>query len=278
MRYFESMYKLYIELEEELSKSEGKKSYKIKNKKTNPEFGDVYFYSNENLYYVFVEDIDDNFFRLIKMSPFWVLANQNDVILEFDGDKWVVEPWNEFYFESDEFANSTYLGKLNNDDIELLKKVIYENEPIPDSKRGLKVPENKDFFQIKFHKKESEKVRKYKMKIFKYMEEKEQIEEIEILRIPPERLELQPLAASEEKYTYLSEEKGFALYYDKKENLIELTIIKDELIGKPAVLKIFTDTYNYESLPKNIKIEVPEGKEANIDYIGKNIYIEEKVK
>lgn len=159
MRYFESMFKLYEEYLEDMKNMTY--SADAKNIKDTAKPGEMYMYSKEDLYYIVRKKID-NLYEAWVVSPFWVLANQNDMIIEFEGDKWAVETWNIVYIPEEVFKKSTYLGDIDEEDFNYL--II---DKIPYNKRGLYVPEgNMNFYQNKFHKKESERVMKYKLTMF----------------------------------------------------------------------------------------------------------------
>ena len=285
--YFEETYKLYIDslkenIEENLKKIAEEMNLEYKEQKPNkntkiPEFGDIFqlFQNKLPIYYLFIEKEND-LYKVVKVSEWWRLANQNDMLIEVLGEPFIIETWNTFYLTKEEIENSQFLDTLNEEDKKILKTFLEGKiDQLPQNKRGLTVPEgNYNFYQNKFHKKESEIVRDFALRVFDIIEEDEK-SLMATIELPPERLEKQLLAAGEEKTVYRGD--NFILFIDEENKIIELEP-SEELIGKSVLLKVYDEEYRFENLPEKIKLLIPEkytGK-INIDYIGRNIHIEGK--
>jgi len=237
----------------------------------------VYLFFKEHIpiYYV-IYDKTGNFYEVLKISNYYELANQNDLFTKINEETFIIETWNKFYLTEEEIKESVYFGKLLDEDFEILKTFLEGKiDQLPQNKRGLTVPEgNYNFYQNKFHKKESEIVRDFTLRVFDIIEEDEK-SLMATIELPPERLQEQLLAAGEEKTVYRGD--NFILFIDEENKIIELEP-SEELIGKPILLKIYDEEYRFENLPEKIKLLIPEkytGK-INIDYIGRNIHIEGK--
>ena len=297
MKYLEALYQQYKEQKKnpipEIEDIETDKN-KLKNKfmelqqtlkentqpKPDLEFGEIYYLISERGIPMFfmingeLEGSSQNLYSVYKVSDFVDFATEEDFIFELNGLPYMVETWNEFYIPLEEIEKAVYIGKLSDEDIDLLLKILDEGIEIPPEKRGLAILENGNFIQNRFKEDEVEDVKEYKARIFGYFDDLEEKQIKQVIYIPPERLEKQLLAAGEEKTVYRG--KNFTLFYNKEEKILELEPA-EELIDKPAVMEIFGEKREFENLPKVIQIAIPEEfkENINIDYIGQNIIIKE---
>ncbi len=219
-----------------------------KSKKTPVKEGDIllFFKGHIPIHYLIIDKID-NLYEVLKVSNFWELGNQNDMIVKIQDETYIIETWNSFYLTEEEITKSMYIGKLSEEDFKILTDYLSGKiSELPENKRGLTVPLDDNFYQIKFHQKESEIVREYKLRIFE--------EEENVIQIPPEREKeiLIPLVAGREK-TVLSCDK-FLLKKLPEENLIQM-IFSPEIQGKKAVITIFDEQHEFFKLPETIYIE-----------------------
>ncbi|WP_457641256.1 hypothetical protein [Persephonella sp.] len=279
--YFEEIYNLYKESlndsEKELQDlaEEMGLDYKYPQKTVNtkkPVYGDIFLLIHKGIpiYYIFIEK-EENFYKVAKVSEFWRLANQNDLLVKINNEQFIVEPWNKFYLTEEEYKKSTYIGSLAEEDKKILIDYLEGRiTDLPENKRGLNVPEgNYNFYQNKFHKDEALLVKEFALRVFQIIEESEPEFLIEL---PPERLQQQPLAAGEGKESY--REKNFILFYNKDEDFIEMEITDEGITGKKGVIKVFDKEFYFEEIPETVILEIPEEiKDINIDYIGENIEV-----
>ncbi len=286
--YFKELYEAYMRNINENAEDELKmiaeelgleyKKPENKNEKE-PKFGDVFFIELDNIpvYYIILDEEDKDIFKVAKVSEWWRLANQNDMLTEILGDTFIIEPWNKFFLTREEIEKSSYIDTISKEDKDLLKDFLEGKiEELPENKRGSFVPEgNYNFYQNKFHKKEAEMVKDYGLRIFEIIDNKElEDSELNIIELAPDRLKKEELAAGEENKVFIGE--NFTLFYKKEKGEIEF-IPSENIIGKSAILKIFNEDYFFENLPEKIKLKIPqEVKDINIDYIGRNIVLEEK--
>ena len=212
------------------------------------EQGNIYlFFKNQIPIYYLIIDRIDGLYEVLKISNYYELGNQNDMIVSIGGETYTVETWNNFYLTEEEVKKSMYVGKLSEEDFKILTDYLSGKiSELPENKRGLTVPLDDNFYQIKFHQKESEIVREYKLRIFE--------EEENVIQIPPEREKeiLIPLVAGREK-TVLSCD-NFLLKKLPEENLIQM-IFSPEIQGKKAVITIFDEQHEFFKLPETIYIE-----------------------
>lgn len=265
-KYIEEIYNIYI------SERNEQDIVDCPENGINPEnlsFGDVVYFCHKGkpILAVFIEEID-NFYQFAKVSEWWQLGNQNDMLIELDEEPFIIETWNIFYLTEEELKKARKMFELQNEDKEILKKVIFEKEEIPSGKRMSEIPDIDTYPQVKFHKNEALEVKELALRVFDMLEEENVIE------LAPERLEEQLLAASEENEYYKG--KNFDLFYYPEENYIEL-IPSDDLIGKAVIIKVFDKEYKFDKLPKNIILEIPEefNKKVNINYLGEKIDVRE---
>ncbi|WP_456392774.1 hypothetical protein [Persephonella sp.] len=275
-RYFEKLYRIYreninIDEEKELKKIAeehglGYDTGYVNDKE--PVFGDIYlfYYRGMPVYYLFVENFGE-YKKVLKVSDFWRLANQNDLIVEIDGEKWAVETWNTFYIDENQFRNSRYIGNLSEKDANLLKDFLLEKiNSLPPEKRGLTVPEGDySYYQNRFHRDEALAVKDLALRVLDFVEDI-------LIELPPEKLAEQPLAAGEQMESFIG--NNFVLFADRENKLIILEP-ESTLVGKSAVLKIFDVEHKIESLPSEIYLKLPDDVySVNLQFIGKNISIE----
>ncbi|GAB6072415.1 hypothetical protein JCM14244_07920 [Venenivibrio stagnispumantis] len=263
-KYIEEIYNIYIsERNEEIADCPEKE------REISLEFGDIiYFcYKNKPIYAVYL-GMEDQYYMFAKVSEWWELGNKNDMLVFLDDEPFIIETWNIFYLTEEEIKKARKMFVLSYEDKEILKKVIFENERIPEHKRMSEIPDIDTYPQVKFHRLEASDVKELALRVFDMLEEENVIE------LAPERLEEQLLAASEENEYYKG--KNFDLFYYPEENYIEL-IPSDDLIGKAVVIKVFDEEYKFDKLPKNIILEIPQefNKKVNIDYIGEKIDVRE---
>ncbi|MBK3332644.1 hypothetical protein GWK41_06150 [Persephonella atlantica] len=212
------------------------------------EQGNIYLFFKKQIpiYYLIIDRID-GLYEVLKVSNYWELANQNDFIIKVDDEMFAIETWNNFYLTEEEVKKSMYIGKLSEEDFKILTDYISGKiSELPQNKRGLTVPISENFYQIKFHQKESEIVREYKLRVFE--------EEENVIQISPEREKeiLIPLVAGREKTVFSCDK--FLLKKLPEENLIQV-IFSPEIQGKKAVITIFDEQYEFFKLPETIYIE-----------------------
>ncbi|MDQ7055055.1 MAG: hypothetical protein Q9M89_00525 [Persephonella sp.] len=206
----------------------------------------LFFKGHIPIYYLILDRIND-LYEVLKVSNYYELANQNDMITKVNDEIFAVETWNNFYLTEEEIKESIFIGKIPEEDYKILKDFIEGRiKNLPEDKRGLTVPLDENFYQIKFHQKESEIVREYKLRVFE--------EEENVIQIPPEREKeiLISFVAGREK-TVLNCDK-FLLKKLPEENLIQM-IFSPQLQNKKAVITVFGEEYQFLSLPEVIYIE-----------------------
>lgn len=240
-----------------------------------PKFGEIrlMFLDNVPVYYLLYDRIGE-LYECIKVSTFWELAAQNDMIVTtLEGEKYVVEIWNKFYLTYEEVESSIKVGTLSEEDHNIIEKVVEEGEPIPEEKRGLTVNLfNENYYQVKFHNKEVEIIRPFKYRLFTDILASEDEEE-EIIFLPPERLERMKLSyvASTIKKAVIKD--NLVLRYNEESNVIEISA--PEFEGRKVVLKIFGEPHYYESLPEKVYIYSDEEfKNIDLEKLAENIEIE----
>ena len=286
MREIERIYKAYLE-EIESSPEEEIKNFNVKLdkntkerimklfrkpikeiKKEQPDIeeGNIYlmFEGHIPVYFVVFEKLDE-LYEVFKMSKWIELSAQNDIITKINDEWFIVEPWNSFYLTEDKITSSIFYGKLPEEDLEILENFVSGKiKELPEGKRGI-LALSENTYQIKFHERESEIVRKYKFRIFVEFEKENVIE------LPPARekeIKLKLVAGREKK---VSRGENFIIQADKENNLFKV-IFPSSLQGKKAVLKVFDKAYNIDELPEEIYIKVKEKVEnVDIEELAKNI-------
>ncbi len=237
--------------------------------KKNIKQGDIFLFFKEHIpiYFIILDKIAADLYEVLKVSPWWVLANQNDFFIKIDNETFIIETWNNFILTEEEIKKASFVSKLSDKDLNILLSFIEEGKNLPAGRKGLEVPEGDySFVQNKFHKDEAMLVKDYALRVFDLVEDEG------IIELPPERLKEQPLAAGEEEESYIGE--NFVLFFDKENNLITLEPA-EELIGKPALIKIFDEEFKTEELPEEVLLKVSEEvKSVNLSFVGKNIKIE----
>ncbi len=303
MKYLEELYKLYKEQkknplpdmeilpsisEEKVKEGFEKLQKEIKErKKEKPdlEFGEVYYFiSDRNIPIFFMINgqlKDSNLYSVYKVSDFIDFATQDDFIFELNGLTYMVETWNEFYLPLEEIKKAVYIGKLSDEDIEILLKVLDEGVEIPQEKRGLTILEDGNYIQNLFKEDEVDDIKEYKVNIFGYFEELEEKAEIKFLEDmlyksleeQKESIELPELAYAA-KEEYFAERKDFKVMKEEDEIVVKIT--NKDLIGKEGKIKIFNKTIE-GIIPETFKIKIPENlQKVSIEYIADNIKIEAK--
>ena len=269
--------KLYEEitkkLEKEVPKEENKKEF---------EFGEVYYFLNEEnipIYFMLDGKIDDyNLYSVYKVSDFPEFATQKDFIFELNNLPYMVETWNEFYLTQEEIENALFIGKIEDNDLDILERVIDEGEQIPEEKNGVTIFEDGNYIQLKFQNDEVEDVKYYKLRIFQIFEEIEEKEEIEFLEDllyrsleEQENIQIPEIAYASEEETF-AERDDFIMMKEGDELIIRVT--DDSIVGKKGKIKIFGKTIEME-IPKEFKIKIPEKlSKVSIEYIADNLKIE----
>ena len=238
---------------------------------SSPKTGDLllFSYQKKPIYCLLIGE-EGKYYKLLKTSEWYQLGNQNDLLTEVAGERFIIETWNVFYLTEEEIKRSKLIGHLSDEDKKILFDFIEGKiKELPKHKRGLTVPEgNYAFYQNKFHREEARAVKELSMRVFLIMEDDDET----LIQLPPEKLSQQPLVAGEEQESYGGE--NFTLFLEKEENLIILVPNKN-IIGKKAVLRVFDQEYITDSLPDELEIEIPESvKQVNLAYIGENISIE----
>jgi len=299
MRYLENVYEMYKEQKKnplpeienlpEVDKEKIKKKFnefqknikkEEKIEKPDLEFGEVYYFISDRGIPIFfmvngeLEGSKQNLYSVYKVSDFVDFATKDDFIFNLNDLPYMVETWNEFYIPLEQIKKAVYIGKLSDEDVDVLLKVLDEGAEIPQEKRGLTILEEGNYIQNLFKQDEVEDVAEYKVNIFGYFEDLKKTFEDTIIELPPERLKEQPLVAGEEKTVYRGE--NFILFYNKEKREIELEPSED-LINKSVAIKIFDEEFGFRNLPEEVKLKIPEEYKGgiNIDYIGKNIELEE---
>lgn len=238
----------------------------IKKEQLDIEEGNIYlmFEGHIPVYFVVFEKLDE-LYEVFKMSKWVELANQNDLITRINDEWFIVETWNSFYLTEEKIMSSIFYGKLPVEDLEILENFVNGKiKELPEEKRGI-LALSENTYQIKFHEKESEIVRKYKFAIFVEFEKENVIE------LPPARekeIKLKLVAGKEKK---VSRGENFIIQADKENNLFKV-IFPSSLQGKKAILKLFDETFNIKELPEEIYIKVKEKVEnLDIEELAKNI-------
>ena len=303
MKYLEELYKLYkeqkknplpdMEILPSISEQKVKEGFETlqkeikegKKEKPDLEFGEVYYFiSDRNIPIFFMINgqlEDSNFYSVYKVSDFIDFATQDDFIFELNGLTYMVETWNEFYLPLEEIKKAIYIGKLSDEDIEILLKVLDEGVEIPQEKRGLTILEDGNYIQNLFKEDEVDDIKEYKVNIFGYFEELEEKAEIQFLEDmlyksleeQKEDIELPQLAYAA-KEEYFAERKDFKVMKEEDEIVVKIT--NKDLIGKEGKIKIFNKTIE-GIIPETFKIKIPENlQKVSIEYIADNIKIEAK--
>ena len=239
------------------------------------EVGNVYLMFKDDIpiYYVVLSQVDDKYYEVLKMSNYYELANQNDLITELNNNTFAVETWNKFYMRKDEIKKSILYGKLDNKDFELLTKFVKGKiNNLPEGKRGLTVPVgNSNFYQNRFHAKESEIVREYKLRLFEdILQETEPL----VIEISPEReknLKME-LVAGKERKVFRNNNIIFKKNFDA--NVVEI-IFPPEMINKKAKIKIFDKELKAERLPEKVYLKVSSLEDIDLAKLSR--YVEVKV-
>ncbi len=302
MKYLEELYKLYKQhkknplpdmenlpsiKEEKVEESFNKLQTANKKKEENPdlEFGEVYYFiSDRNIPIFFMingklEGSNENLYSVYKVSDFIDFATDKDFITEINGLSYMVETWNEFYLPLEVIKKAFYVGKLSNEDISILLKVLDENAEIPQEKRGLTILENGNYVQNKFKEDEVDDVKEFKVNIFGYFEDLEEKEEIKFLEEllyksleeQEEKIKLPELAYAAQEETFAQRE-NFKVIKENDELIIKIT--EPDLVGKKGKIKIFNKIIE-GIIPQIFKIKLPEKlKKVSIEYIADNIKIE----
>lgn len=302
MRYLEELYKLYKQQkknplpdmenlpsikEEKVEESFNKLQTANKKKEENPdlEFGEVYYFiSDRNIPIFFMingklEGSNENLYSVYKVSDFIDFATDKDFITEINGLSYMVETWNEFYLPLEVIKKAFYVGKLSNEDISILLKVLDENAEIPQEKRGLTILENGNYVQNRFKEDEVDDVKEFKVNIFGYFEDLEEKEEIKFLEEllyksleeQEEKIKLPELAYAAQEETFAQRE-NFKVIKENDELIIKIT--EPDLVGKKGKIKIFNKIIE-GIIPQIFKIKLPEKlKKVSIEYIADNIKIE----
>ena len=305
MRYLEELYELYkkqkkeitfdfealpeiqdeklTEIEQKLKQE--KKEERTEYQKPEFEFGEIYYYiTPENIPIFFmingkIEGTD--YYSVYKVSDFPDFATQNDFLFELDGLAYMVELWNEFFLTEDEIKDALFIGKLSEEEAQILEKAIDQEAEIPQDRRGLTILEGGNYVQFKFKNDEIEDVRDYQLRIFHVFETIEEKEEIEYLnQLLYKSLEEQENQIQVPEEAYASEEELFTEREDfimrKEGNELIVRVINKNLVGKEGKIKIFGKVIE-GTVPPEFKIKIPEKlKNISIEHIADNIKIEVK--
>ncbi|WP_456402420.1 hypothetical protein [Persephonella sp.] len=275
-------------------KSIMEKIKEVKSKKTGDlidkifiESGNVYEYPTGNLPIIFtiLEEKNNTIIALV-MTPFWELASDRALIVEFNhplSETFAVLPIILNLEEEFIKTKSIYLGKLNKEDFKILRD-FYNGKikELPEEKRGLSYPKGQNYYQELFLKYEIR--RTFQLQMFmsdksfheSYDEPDHESEHphIPMYTLPTKKLQEQTLKSGEEELSYKG--KNFTMFLNAKENRIEV-VPSEDIIGKKAIIKIFDEEHEIESLPKELYLLIPdEFKFINLSYIGENISIEVK--
>ncbi|HHG75456.1 MAG TPA: hypothetical protein ENK22_10435 [Persephonella sp.] len=237
-------------------------------KKSEIHKGNIYLMFEDYIpiYYLIYDQIDD-LYEVLKMSDWVELGNENDLLTKINDEWFIVETWNNFYLTADQINRSIFYGKIPKEDFDLVRKFLNgEIKELPREKRGLKAGEGS--YQMKFHEKESEIVRKYKLLPF------EQLPELEnTIKLPPKREILLELVAGKEKTTAFGE--NFVLHKDLENNRIEL-ILPKELQGKKGIITVLDQTYQIDHIPEKIYLKPTEEiKKIDVEKLAQKISVRE---
>lgn len=269
MKYSEINYKMGQSLKEEIKKMFTPIKVDFEKKPKEIEERDVYliFEKHIPIYYLIYNQIDKDLYEVLKMSDWVELGNENDLLTRINDEWFIVETWNNFYLTADHINRSIFFSKISDKDFDLIKKFLSgEIKELPREKRGLKAGESS--YQMKFHEKESEILRKYKLLPF------EQLPELEnTIKLPPKREILLELVAGKEKTTAFGE--NFVLHKDLENNRIEL-ILPKELQGKKGIITILDQTYQIDHIPEKIYLKPTEEiKKIDVEKLAQKISVRE---
>ena len=264
----ETTYKLDPSSKEKIKRLFTLINIKPEKKQEKIEIGNIYLTFEEHIpiYYIIYDQIDD-LYEVLKMSDWVELGNENDLLTGINDEWFIVETWNNFYLTADQINRSIFYGKIPKEDFDLVRKFLNgEIKELPREKRGLKASEGS--YQMKFHEKESEIVRKYKLLPF------EQLPELEnTIKLPPKREILLELVAGKEKTTAFGE--NFVLHKDLENNRIEL-ILPKELQGKKGIITILDQTYQIDHIPEKIYLKPTEEiKKIDVEKLAQKISVRE---
>jgi len=106
------------------------------------------------------------FYKFAKVSEWWELGNQNDMLVFLDDEPFIIETWNIFYLTEEELKKARKMFELQSEDKEILKKVIFNNEKIPENKRMSEIPPIDSYPQMKFHRLEASDVKELAIRVF----------------------------------------------------------------------------------------------------------------
>ncbi|MGC9144333.1 hypothetical protein [Hydrogenobaculum sp.] len=223
--------------------------------------GNIYltFKNHIPIYYVVYEVFEEGIFEVLKATTWIELTNHEDYIISVNGETLAIEIWNNFYLKEDDIKNSVFIGKILEEDMEIIKS--YKSgllEELPLEKRGV-YSVNPTSYQQLFHKKESEIVREYKFFIFEEDENWDNVISVDTTKHDDIKFSL---AASVEKTTARGD--AFVLEKDVENKLIVMHILEEELLNKSVVLRILGEDYKIEELPDTIYIQ-PSDDVENID-------------
>ena len=265
----ETTYKLDPSSKEKIKRLFTLINIKPEKKQEKIEIGNIYltFEDHIPIYYIIYDQIDEDTYEVLKMSDWVELGNENDLLTRINDEWFIVETWNNFYLTADQINRSIFFSKISDKDFDLIKKFLSgEIKELPREKRGLKAGESS--YQMKFHEKESEIVRKYKLLPF------EQLPELEnIIKLPPKREILLELVAGKEKTTAFGE--NFVLHKDLENNRIEL-ILPKELQGKKGIITILDQTYQTDHIPEKIYLKPTEEiKKIDVEKLAQKISVRE---
>ncbi len=233
------------------------------------EKGNVYLFFEKHIpiHYVVYESFEDGLYEVLKVTDYWELANHNDLITKINDEIFAVETWNGFYLTEEEIEKSTYYGKLPEEDFRIIEDFKEGKiESLPEGKRGLKATDPESI-QIKFHEKESQIVRKFKLRLL----ESSDNELVFDIPLEEESDLLLELAAAEERSIARSE--LFILKADKENNLYILNFFP-QLYGKKARIKILNRVINIKHLPERIYINpMTDLKKLDIEKVARRIEV-----
>jgi len=150
-----------LEILNKVSPSEFEKNEKI-------EIGNVYEYQDENFPIFFtILDNDEDLYISLVMTPYWEMASDKALIVNFEhllSNKFAILPII-LNLNSNSIKKATYIGKLQKEDIETIRKFYNGELPeLPKDKRGFPYPDNECFCQEEFLRSEIE--RTFKLNIF----------------------------------------------------------------------------------------------------------------
>ncbi|WP_457635281.1 hypothetical protein [Persephonella sp.] len=264
----ETTYKLDPSSKEKIKRLFTLINIKPEKKQEKIEIGNIYLTFEEHIpiYYIIYDQIDD-LYEVLKMSDWVELGNENDLLTRINDEWFIVETWNNFYLTADQINRSIFYGKIPKEDFDLVRKFLNgEIKELPREKRGLTASEGS--YQMQFHKKESQIVRKYKLLPL------EQLPEFEnTIELPPKRELLLELVAGKEKTTAFGE--NFVLHKDLENNRIEL-ILPKELQGKKGIITILDQTYQIDHIPEKIYLKPTEEiKKIDVEKLAQKISVRE---